>query len=136
VRETSIQNAIRLALGSLPHVLVVRRNVGRFVAVGGNVQAAAALLRKYGFAASVVEIGTEGEADLQGLVGGQRCRICGEPQHPKPFALEVKSATGDLRPEQIRWAREVWQRRGGTYAVVRSPAEALQALDLLQEGNP
>lgn len=129
MREASIQTAIRLALGARPAVLVARRNVGLFVAVAGDVHAAATVLRRAGWSASPIAIGAPGEADLQGIVGGQRCQ-CGAAIHSLPFALEVKTATGRQSVEQKRWATEAWQRRGGLYAVVRSPAEALAALGL------
>lgn len=130
MRESEIQTKIRLAIGGISRVLVQRRNVGKFIACGGgNIQDAASILRRHGFAASVIKIGCTGEADLQGIVGGQFC-LCGLPAHPMPFALEVKTADGKLSPDQCNWRDNTWARRGGLYAVVRGANDALNALNL------
>ena len=44
-------------------------------------------------------------------------------------SLEVKTATGRVRPEQERW-RQVVQQAGGVAAVVRSVEDAERALDV------
>lgn len=59
-----------------------------------------------------------GSADLVGIV-----RPTG-----RGFALEVKTATGRLSPEQRAWHR-AWTEAGGFVACVRSVDEAWQALE-------
>lgn len=129
MRESAIQTAIRLAIGARPEVLVQRRHVGTYLAVSGNISAAAQMLRSCGFVVAVVPIGTPGEADLQGIIGNQTC-TCGKPSHPLPFALEVKTDKGKQSPDQVNWQTNIWERRGGLYAIARSPADALTALRL------
>ncbi len=58
-----------------------------------------------------------GGADLVGLLR----------PHGRFFALEVKTATGRMTPEQLAWARAVTA-TGGFVACVRSVDEALEAL--------
>ena len=114
VKENVIQQRIRMALGSLPTVLVQRRNVGTFYTRDGRPQ----------------RIGTPGEADLQGIIDGQVCVRCGHKVHPLPYALEVKTAVGRQSKVQKNWQQNVWERRGGLYAIVRSVEEALKAVGL------
>ena len=128
MRESRTQSEIMIALGGDPRVLISRRNVGRFLAVSGKLQRAIDVLKSAGIFATVIAIGTKGEADLQGIVSGQTCKICGADVHPAPFAIEVKSDDGERSPEQVRWARETWQRRGGIYVLARNVAEARGAL--------
>lgn len=130
LRESARLDAIADALGRFPQVLVRRRSVGVFLAVGGPVRAAADLLRRAGFGAQVLEIGILGEPDLDVLVGGQTCAACGAPIHPRPVGLEVKSATGKERPSQENYRENIAARRGIDHAIVREPAEALRACGL------
>jgi hypothetical protein len=127
--EHDIQSAILLDLGQRAEVLIVRRNVGKYIAVAGNISLAVQVLRDRGVRASIVAIGTVGEADLQGIVGGQTCGTCGAAVHPRPFAIEVKSDVGRQRPEQSNWQRNVWERRGGTYTLARSVEDARAVLE-------
>ena len=48
-------------------------------------------------------------------------------RYGKPIALEVKSPTGKLSPEQVEWKME-WTRHEGLYAVVRSQDDVIAAL--------
>lgn len=47
------------------------------------------------------------------------------------LALEVKSATGRVRPDQVRWGALV-AKYGGVYAVVRSAADAMRVIQELR----
>lgn len=111
--EKHTQDLIRLKLGSNPHVLVVRRNVGTFYTRDGRPQ----------------RIGSPGEADLQGIIDGQHCPNCSCPIHPAPFAIEVKSERGKLRKDQVNWRDNVWTRRNGIYVLARDADEAIKDLN-------
>lgn len=110
--EKHTQDQIRLFLGQIPDVLIQRRNVGTFYTRNGTPQ----------------RIGTPGEADLQGIIDGQRCPHCDGPVHPAPFAIEVKSTKGRLRPVQVNWRDNVWRRRNGIYVLARSLDDAKSGL--------
>lgn len=116
MNETAIQQHIRLALGKLRHVRMFRNNcgklpdprTGRWIEFG---------------------VGNPGGGDLLGwrtvtvtpeMVGQQVAQF---------VSLEVKTATGRVRPEQERW-RQVVEQAGGVAAVVRSVEDAERALDV------
>lgn len=104
--EGALQDAIRVALSSEPDLVLWRNNVG--VALherGARV--------RYGLA--------PGSADLVGCLAGRF------------VALEVKTATGRLSPEQRSWALVV-RRFGGFCAVVRSVDEARAAIARARQG--
>ena len=98
--EAELLRQILLAIGSRPDVRLWRKNVGAAMS-GGR----------------FIRFGTPGAADLLGLLQGGRF-----------LAIEVKSATGRLTPEQRAWG-EMVQRFGGTYLVVRSVEEAVSAVE-------
>lgn len=110
--EKRIQDGIRLALGQIAEVLIQRRNVGTYYTHDGRPQ----------------RIGTKGEADLQGIIDGQKCPHCNKPVHPAPFAIEVKTPKGKMRPDQVNWRDNVWKRRNGIYVLARSVNEAIDGL--------
>ncbi len=128
--EQRLQTAILLEIGADPRVLVSRRNVGLYVATGGRAALAAEILRQHGFAATLQPIGVRGEADLQGIIGGQTCAHCGAPVHPRPFAIEVKSANGRQEPDQANWQSNVWERRGAQYVLAFPGVNVSAALKL------
>lgn len=102
--ETIIQNAILEAIGSRDDLYIARRNVG---------------LARDPDTGRVVKFGVTGEADLQGVLRVGRVG--------QAVALEVKTPKGTQSKAQERWER-AWTRRGGFYRVVRSVADAEQAL--------
>lgn len=93
-----------LKVSRSPYNLIVRRNVGVFNTIDGR----------------WITVGKRGEADTQGFIGNQKCPNCRYPIHPKPFAIEVKSAKGEQRELQIKWENETWVRRGGIYIMAKS----------------
>jgi hypothetical protein len=107
MRERDIQQAIRLALGLLPDVVLWRNSTGM-------TRTDDRVLR-YGLAV--------GSADLIGILA------------PKGrfLALEVKSEEGRLRPEQTQFL-ELVRRCGGFACVVRSAEEALAAIERARKG--
>lgn len=115
-KEAQIQQEIMLEVSKSPHNLIVRRNVGLFKTMDG--------LR-------TVKIGQNGEADVQGIIGNQSCPRCGEKIHPMPFAVEVKDETNTQDADQIKWQKNVWERRGGIYVLARSVEDAMKGLKLL-----
>lgn len=105
--ESVIQAEIRMALSDLG--LVFWRNN-----VGAAQDPATGRVHAYGLAV--------GSADLIGIVDGRFC------------ALEVKTATGRLRPNQAQWMRLVHS-KGGFACVVRSVEDAVAAVARCRAGG-
>lgn len=112
MREAVLQDAIRLALAEVPGLVIWRNNVG--VGTVGHSQA------KVRFGLSV------GSSDLIGIV-----RM--EDGTGRFVALEVKTDKGALSPAQRQWLQLV-RSLGGFAEVVRSPAEALDAVEAARRG--
>lgn len=104
MKEANVQNEIMVAL-SQAGCIVLRNNVGGFKAADGRVV-------KYG-------VGGKGGSDL----------ICISPTG-KFMAVEVKTQTGRIRPEQLTFIAAV-KAKGAIAGVCRS---AQDALDLLLDG--
>lgn len=102
MNETALMQQIHTALVSTGRVLLWRNNTGRLKTAQG---------RWVSFGLGV------GGADLVGI----------HKPTGRFVAFEVKTPDGKQTPEQVAWARAVTQ-AGGLYVVVRSPAEALEAL--------
>jgi len=113
MREAQLQDEIRLAVAQLDGVVLWRNNVGV-----GRVGRSDAPVR-YGLAV--------GSADLVGLV--RMPDGCG-----RFLAMEVKTDKGRLSHEQERWLRLV-ENLGGYAVVVRSPEEALAAVEAARRGD-
>lgn len=109
--ETSILQAVRLALGSHPSVVLWRNNVGL------------ARFTKNGRPASVRYGLCPGSADLVGIISPSG----------RMFALEVKTPTGKLSAEQQKWIALV-RSMGGFATTVQSPDEAIAALARALDG--
>ena len=109
-----IQQRIRLALGKLPWARFFRNNVGRLPdpRTGRWIE--------FG-------VGGKGAGDL---IGWRTITVTPE-MVGQPIAqfvsLEVKTASGRVRPEQENWKRVV-ERCGGVAAVVRSEEDALRII--------
>lgn len=106
--ESEIQAAIRTALGRLPDFLCWRNHVGALDDARG---------RRHVFGLC------PGSSDLIGLL----------MPAGRFVALEIKTPDGRLRPEQRAWLALI-RRGGGFAAVVRSPADALAAIDRARSG--
>lgn len=106
--ESTIQNAIRVRLGKEPDLMLMRNANGNPVTAAGN-QA------HYGL--------PKGSSDLVGILAPSGRYI----------ALEVKSAIGKLRPEQVSHLAAV-RRFGGFACVVRSVDDAIAALERARKG--
>ncbi len=109
--ETTLQQQIRLALGTLPHVRAFRNQVGSLP------DPRTGRLVTFGLA--------RGSADLIGwrtiTIGpehiGQRIAVF--------TSIEVKTPTGRVRPDQTAWLTAV-QAAGGIAGIARSVPDALQ----------
>jgi hypothetical protein len=113
--EAQILNEIRLAVA--PHCTISRNNCGGLKDTTGR-------FVKFG-------LFNPGGADL---IGWKTITITPEMVGQKIaqfVGLEVKSATGRIRPEQENFLR-VLKASGGLCGVVRSPAEALGIVDAVR----
>jgi hypothetical protein len=104
--ERDIQQAIREALGLEPDLVLWRNSTGYTEEFSDRTMQSRGI--RYGLG--------KGSADLVGIGPGGRF-----------FALETKSPSGRLTPEQVKWANLV-RRFGGFCATVRSVDEAKAAL--------
>lgn len=114
--ESQIQNQIRIVLGRLPDVRMFRNNVGTANIKGAFV--------RYGLA--------KGSADLIGWITLEPPVV---PFRVARFmSLEIKTEDGRLSVEQKLWLKLVrdW---GGFAAVVRSPEDALAAVERARRGE-
>jgi hypothetical protein len=105
VKESQIQYAIRLALGSHPRLVLWRNNTGVAKFKDQSV--------RYGLCV--------GSSDLIGILD----MPCGVGRF---IALECKTAKGAPTREQVLFL-ELVRKRGGFAAIVRSPEEALRAVE-------
>jgi hypothetical protein len=101
VTEGQLQDAIRLALGRDPGVLLFRNNIGHAMMRHGH--------------RVTFGVGGPGGADLIGILDG------------KPLAVEVKTPTGRQSPEQ-RQFQQLWESRGGIYLMPRSVDQCLSLI--------
>ncbi len=98
IKESHLQDAIRLALGRDPEVAFFRNNIGHAVMTrGGRV---------------TFGVGGPGGADLIGMILGRFA------------ALEVKTPTGRQSPEQRQFQALV-ESKGGIYLLARSVDDAV-----------
>jgi hypothetical protein len=117
--ETVIQSEILAEIGALPGVLVERLQP---LTVMFCVKCNAPVRPRSepcpyckGSARRKVTAGPKGSPDI-------RCTVAG-----RALAIEVKTDTGRLSPEQRRW-RDAHEAAWGLYVVARSAAEALEAV--------
>lgn len=114
--EAIIQNQIRIVLSTQPDVRMFRNNVG--------VAKVREAYVRYGLA--------KGSADLIGWI------TLAPPVVPfrvaRFMSLEIKTDTGRLSTEQKLWLQAV-RDCGGFSAVVRSPEEALAAVERARRGE-
>lgn len=100
--ERDVQQAIRLAVGSMPGVVLWRNSIGAAKGADGR-------WSRYGLC--------PGSADLIGIVA----------PHGRFLALEVKGARGRASADQVMFLALV-ERMGGVGEVVRSVEEATAAV--------
>jgi hypothetical protein len=100
-REGAIKNSILLALGEQGDVLAWNAPCGVF--------------RSFDDPQRIVRVGPPGRADILGVCNG------------RAIAIEVKTATGRLRPDQERW-RDAFTQRGGVWVLARSAEDAMEAV--------
>lgn len=112
--ETRLQQDIRLALGLEKDLTLWRNNVGKATAYDDKTPDKPRYI-KFGLA--------PGSADLVGILAPAG----------RWFALEVKTPTGRVEPEQEEWLALV-RRLGGFACVVRSVDDAHAALGRARTG--
>lgn len=106
-READVQQAIRLALGLEPGLVLWRNQVGVAMHAERTVP--------YG-------VGGVGGSDLIGLLNGRF------------IALEIKTPTGRVRAEQLGFI-ECVRANGGFAAIVRGVEDARAAIDRARKGE-
>lgn len=95
--ESQLQDRIRLALGSVPGLVLWRNNCGTAGIRGYPI--------KFGVA-------NPGGSDLIGIYNGRFT------------AVEIKTPTGRQSPDQVRFQKLV-ESKGGEYVILRSVEDAL-----------
>lgn len=103
MKESRIQDEIRLALGRVPGLVLWRNNVGLAEMHGRKV--------RFG-------VGGPGGADLIGVFNGRF------------VAVEIKTPTGRQSEEQ-RTFQQLVEKKGGIYVVLHSVDEALAWMETL-----
>lgn len=109
--ETILQQTIRLALGTVPGLVLWRNTTGHTAA-----WTAAGQCRHITYGLG------PGSADLIGCLDGRF------------VALEVKTPRGRVSPDQIAWMNVV-RANGGFAAVVRSVEDACEAIARARKGE-
>jgi hypothetical protein len=100
--ETILMQSILLALGCRPDCRVWRQNTGRLPDPRTG---------------RWISFGLKGSADILGILRGGRF-----------LAIETKTPTGRLRPEQVAF-RDMVTSLGGLYVVARSVEDAVLAVE-------
>lgn len=111
--ESILQARIRIALGMDPTLVLWRNTVGMSTHFDPRTNRTTS--QRFGLAV--------GSADLVGILAPSGRFV----------ALEVKTPTGRVRPEQSTWLALV-RSRGGFAAVVRSVDDALAAIERARAG--
>ena len=97
MKESALQDQIRLALGAVPGLVLFRNNIGVAEMRGYKV--------RFG-------VGGPGGADLIGLFNGRF------------IAIEIKTPIGRQSPDQKTFQRLI-ESKGGEYVILRSVDEAV-----------
>lgn len=116
--EARILHDVRLALGLVEGLDLMRNNVGAFD-LNAPCKHCGRRPRPGGPRWGVYGLGV-GSADLVGHLSGRF------------LALEIKGPRGVVRPEQLQWLERI-RRNGGVAAVVRSADEAVAVVRELGE---
>lgn len=118
--ETNLKNSILLDLGQRPDVYIQNQPTGTFRAMENPQR--------------LVKIGNPGQSDLLAVVQVEITPDMVGRKIGVACFLEVKTATGAQRNTQKLFQHAV-ERRGGRYALVRSPADAAQFVAKIQSGQ-
>jgi hypothetical protein len=102
MNETEIMRAVLVAVTAVPGPMFWRNNTGQATAQGGR----------------VIRFGLPGSPDILGVHRGQA------------VGIEVKTSTGRQSQQQLRF-QVAFEAAGGTYIIVRSVPDALDALENL-----
>lgn len=108
MKESVIQQDIRLALGLRDDVMLFRINVGSFRPIDGDPR-------------RVIQSAPTGTPDLLGVL--RRPNGIGQG-----LAIEVKTLKGKQRVAQAHW-QTAWEARGGLYILARSVEDVLKVID-------
>jgi hypothetical protein len=118
--ETRIQNNALLAVGQLPDVLPMRMQSGVF--------------RAYDDPSKIVRVGQPGLADTMLIVATEITADMVGKTIGVAVAAEIKTGKGRQSDAQKRW-QAAFEKRGGIYALIRSPAEMIELVQRVQRGH-
>jgi hypothetical protein len=118
--ETKIQNNALLAVGQLPDVLAMRMQSGVF--------------RAYDDPSKIVRVGQPGLADTMLIVATEITADMVGKTIGVAVAAEIKTNQGRQSDKQKLW-QAAFEKRGGVYALVRSPAEMIDLVERVRNGN-
>lgn len=112
--EAVVQREVTIAIGAEPDVLLMRNQVGSVERFDERTNTTR--VERYGLGV--------GSADLVAILAPSG----------RWFCLEIKSATGRVDPDQVKWHSRA-RRFGAFVAVVRSAEEARAALERARRGE-
>ena len=118
-KETIIQNRCFLEVGRDPDVMIWRQQVGAYRMLNRD---------------AIVHVGDPGMSDSMMVVAVTITPEMVGRTVGMAVAAEFKTATGRQSPDQKTWQAN-FQRRGGVYRLVRSPAEMAKLVEDVKNGS-
>ena len=110
MNETELQNRIRLSIGAIAGVRMFRNQVGNFRSLDSK---------------RIIKVGTVGSSDLIGFTSKTITPDMVGQVIAQYVALEIKTPTGKVSPQQSAFIDMV-NKSGGIGAIVRSVDDAKQ----------
>lgn len=118
--ETNIQNLSLIAVGTRDDVMAWRQQSGAFRAMDNPER--------------VVHVGQPGMSDTMLVVKVEVTEAMIGKVIPVAVAAEFKTPTGKQSPKQALWQR-AFERVGGIYRLIRSPAELVALVEDVRNGR-
>lgn len=118
--ESTLQDAILLALGSQPHIRIHRQNSGRVAVVPWH--EVERIYSRTNVRARSMQLAPAGAADLAGVIQ-EPCSTCGA-LIGRSLQVEVKTPAGRLSADQLNY-HAAYRQRGALVLTARSIEDAL-----------